>query len=270
MTTSQDGGLTWGPTLETADHATGLGGQPLVQPSGRVVVPYVSTSASMRAFISDDGGESWSSVVTIADVQEQFIPGGLRHFDLPSARIDGDGKIYVVWDDCRFRPSCRANDIAISTSTDGLTWSAPNLIPIHDTEGPTSHFIPGLAVDRTTSGANVHLALAYYYYPNGNCTEATCQLIGGFTWSWDGGSSWGPAVDVTNPMMIGWLPDTASGRMVGDYIAAYFGSDGNAHPIFASASPPNEKLFFEATHTTCGVCPPPGAGQVAGGSCCNF
>src|SRR3989442_503901 len=41
MSTSPDGGLTWGPALATADGAHGIGGQPLVQPSGRVVVPIV-------------------------------------------------------------------------------------------------------------------------------------------------------------------------------------------------------------------------------------
>src|SRR5204863_2604063 len=39
MSTSTDGGLTWGPPKTTANKATGLGGQPVVQPNGTVVVP---------------------------------------------------------------------------------------------------------------------------------------------------------------------------------------------------------------------------------------
>src|SRR5947209_19436848 len=40
MSTSTDGGMSWGTSQPTADAAHGLGGQPLVQPSGREVVPY--------------------------------------------------------------------------------------------------------------------------------------------------------------------------------------------------------------------------------------
>src|SRR5205085_1934084 len=39
MSTSADGGLTWGARKKPADSATGLGGQPVVQPNGTVIVP---------------------------------------------------------------------------------------------------------------------------------------------------------------------------------------------------------------------------------------
>ena len=39
MSTSTDGGLTWGASTPTAGLVDGIGGQPLVQPSGTVVVP---------------------------------------------------------------------------------------------------------------------------------------------------------------------------------------------------------------------------------------
>src|SRR5207245_1122052 len=55
MSTSPDGGLTWGPALATADGAHGIGGQPLVQPSGRVVVPIVGLDSpvlTISSFIS--------------------------------------------------------------------------------------------------------------------------------------------------------------------------------------------------------------------------
>ncbi len=39
MSTSSDGGLTWGTATTTTNRATGIGGQPLVQPNGTVVVP---------------------------------------------------------------------------------------------------------------------------------------------------------------------------------------------------------------------------------------
>ena len=65
MSTSTDGGLTWGAPLGPADAAVGIGGQPLVQPSGTVVVPIEtftgSESTSIAGFSSTDGGASWSA-----------------------------------------------------------------------------------------------------------------------------------------------------------------------------------------------------------------
>ncbi|HZC52770.1 MAG TPA: sialidase family protein, partial [Mycobacterium sp.] len=57
MSTSADGGLTWGTPTPTADTAHGLGGQPVVQPNGRVVVPFegIGSTGGQRSFSSDDG-----------------------------------------------------------------------------------------------------------------------------------------------------------------------------------------------------------------------
>src|SRR5215471_17213378 len=65
--TSSDGGLTWGPPTPTADNARGIGGQPLVQPSGRVIVPYADRSrGQVRSYSSNDGGLTWSATVEAA------------------------------------------------------------------------------------------------------------------------------------------------------------------------------------------------------------
>lgn len=248
MSTSRDGGVSWEPPLTTADLATGLGGQPLVQPAGLVVVPYLSLAGELRAFVSDDGGESWSRSATISRATAHRVAGGLRSPGLPSAGIDGDGKIYVAWEDCRFRSSCTANDIVFSTSSDGIVWSEVNRVPISEVTSTADQFIPGLGVDTATSGKGAHLALAYYYYPDAACTPSTCQLIGGFISSLDGGNSWSLPIDITQPIGLSWLANTSQGRMVGDYIATYFTEDGNAHPVFASATMPEGMTFFESTY----------------------
>ena len=54
MSTSSDGGLTWGAATATANRSTGIGGQPLVQPNGTVVVPIETSGIS--AFTSTNGG----------------------------------------------------------------------------------------------------------------------------------------------------------------------------------------------------------------------
>src|SRR5436190_10224055 len=55
MSTSSDGGLTWSAPVSTTGSAQGLGGEPLVQPNGTVVVPYFSGSLSIESFSSTDG-----------------------------------------------------------------------------------------------------------------------------------------------------------------------------------------------------------------------
>src|SRR5215831_162549 len=248
MITSTDGGATWSAPMTTADAASGLGGQPLVLPSGRVVVPY--TGFEMRSFISDDGGTSWSQSVRISTVSHHNVAGDLRaNFNLPSAAIDGDGTVYLAFEDCRFRPACRGNDIVISTSSDGLAWSSALRVPTEDASGPGDYFIPGLGADRNTFAPNVSLALVYYRYPQANCSQATCQLIGGFITSSDGGQTWSGPIDLTSPMAIDWLLDTVSGRMVADYLGADFTDDGVPHPIFATAFEPMG-LFLESMFTT--------------------
>jgi hypothetical protein len=58
MSTSTDGGQTWGTPVETAGHDKGLGGQPVVQPSGPVIVPFETLNETISAFSSSDGGAS--------------------------------------------------------------------------------------------------------------------------------------------------------------------------------------------------------------------
>src|SRR3989475_4228153 len=99
MSTSPDGGLTWGPALATADGAHGIGGQPLVQPSGRVVVPIVGLDSpvfTISSFISTNGGSSSSSPVVVSEPAFHAPNGGLRAgIPLPSAETDKTGKAYV-------------------------------------------------------------------------------------------------------------------------------------------------------------------------------
>src|SRR5215469_3079448 len=119
MTTSVDGGLTWGTPQATGDTAHGLGGQPLVQPDGRVVVPFegVRPTRGMRAFTSDDGGQTWGASVVISLIAARGVGGGtVRTSPLPTAEIDGQGDVFVVWQDCRFEAGCAYNDMVLSTS----------------------------------------------------------------------------------------------------------------------------------------------------------
>lgn len=248
MSTSTNGGTSWGAALNTANNATGIGGQPVVQPNGTVIVPIANASeTSILAFKSTNGGASWSSTVTVDSIFEHTVAGNLRSDALPSAEIDGAGKVYVVWQDCGFRSSCATNDIVMTTSTDGTTWTSTVRIPIDSLTSGRDHFIPGLAVDKSTSGSSAHLGLTYYYYPVGNCSTSTCQLDVGFVSSTNGGSTWSAATQLAGPMTLTWLASTTQGYMVGDYISTSF-SGGKAYPVVAVASAPsggqlNENMY---------------------------
>ena len=248
MSTSSDGGLTWSAPLQTASNDRGIGGQPLVQPDGTVVVPYEDISGKISAFRSTDGGASWTKSVQVTGIRFHGVAGNLRTSPLPTAEIDGAGTIYVAWEDCRFEKHCTANDIVFSSSSDGMRWSQPALIPIDRVGSGVDHFIPGLAVDPATSGAGAHLALTYYFYPDAACGD-DCQLDVGYISSPDGGAHWGDFQKLAGPMSLGEIAQTSQGPMTGDYISTSF-SGGSAVTMFpvgeAAASGFDEAMYAPA------------------------
>jgi hypothetical protein len=250
MSTSSDGGLTWSAAVNTADAATGLGGQPVVGAHGTVVVPIEGADGTqMLAYTSSDGGLTWGRTVMISTITDHIVAGNLRTSSLPSAAVDASGRVYVVWQDCRFRANCTSNDIVLSTSSDGSNWSAPVAIPIDATTSTVDHFIPTLAVDPATGGGSARLALTYYFYPQTACTAATCQLEVASVASSDGGSTWSAPTTLAGPMQLGWLPSTSSGAMVGDYAAAAY-ANGRAFGVFAVAQAKTGSTFNQAIFAT--------------------
>jgi len=248
MSTSTDGGVTWSAAVNTASLSSGLGGQPVCQPNGTVVVPIMSADGTaMFAFTSADGGVTWNAQVTVANITDHVVAGNMRTIALPSATVDASGRVYVVWQDCRFRAGCSSNDIVLSTSSDGSNWTAPIGIPIDAVTSTVDHFIPALAVDPVTSGTSARLALTYYFYPVANCTTTTCQLEVGFISSPDGGNTWSAPTTMAGPMSLAWLPNTSSGVMVGDYVATAF-SSGHAYTVFAVAHANSGATFDEAIY----------------------
>ena len=247
MSTSTDGGLTWSAPIPTAGNDKGLGGQPLVQPNGTVIVPFESISGKIEAFRSTDGGGSWAKGIGVSNVRFHGVGGGLRTSPLPTAETDGAGRVYVAWEDCRFRAHCSADDIVFSTSADGVNWTAVARVPIDPVTSGVDHFIPGLAVDPATSGATAHLGLTYYFYPSAACSSA-CQLEVGFISSPDGGAHWGPATQLAGPMALSQIAQTSQGPMVGDYISTSF-SGSTVTTLFAvGLQQPSATSFDEAMY----------------------
>jgi hypothetical protein len=244
MSTSTNGGITWSQPVSPQGNPHGLGGQPVVQPNGTVVVPFETITGKQAAFESTDGGATWSHASTIANIAFNTVGGGLRTSPLPSAEIDGAGNVYVAWEDCRFRVKCSSNDIVFSSSSNGTRWSAVKRIPIDLVTSGADHFIPGLAVDKATSGSGAHLALTYYFYPDATCNGG-CQLDTGYISSPDGGSHWSSPTQLAGPTVLFNIANTSQGRMVGDYISTSFNSSGLAATVFAVGVPPTGPQAFD-------------------------
>jgi hypothetical protein len=252
---STDGGMTWSAPVGSADSAGGLGVQPVVQPNGHVVIPYLG-GTGMRSIRSTTGGTTFEASVAVAGVTAH-TPTGMRSLPIPSVEVDGGGTVYVAWQDCRFRAGCSSpsfaapNDIVYVTSGNGVAWSAVTRIPIDRTTSGVDHFIPGIAVDTATQGATTNIGLAYYYFPDAFCSVTTCELNVGSVSSRNAGARWRHPRRLGGPMLLSWIADTlfvpSGGRMVGDYISTSFVTGSSvAVPVFSLANAPVGSSFRQA------------------------
>lgn len=252
MSTSLDGGQSWGPALTTQDFAKGIGGQPIVLQNGRVVVPIALPSflsTDLAAFISDDGGTTWSKTLPITTLQSHQVAGTLRvPTYLSSAALDSSGTLSLVWSDCRFKTGCAANDLLITTTKDGISWSQPARIPLSPANSAFDLFIPGLGSDMSSDPKSPVLGLTYYYYPQSNCDVDTCELMVGFSESLDGGQSWSQPMVLGGPMKLNWLAQSSHGFMVGDYISTSFVNQ-KAFPVFSLSGPPQGQQLDQSIFT---------------------
>ena len=249
MSTSLNGGLTWSTPIKTDSRVFGLGGQPVVQPSGTVVVPAANAfEKAIIAFRSTNGGASWGDEVIVSHVRSRAANGNLRAGPLPSAEVGSDGRVYAVWQDCRYTKGCKAHDLALATSDDGVTWSAVQRIPIDD---GGDHFLPGIGVNPDT---NDQLGLTYYFYADPACglrKTDPCELQVGYVQSNDGGANWSSPQTLAGPFPVAWTPDTSQGRMVGDYIStSWIGS--KAFGAFAVANVPTGTVFDQKIYVPIG------------------
>ncbi len=143
-----DGGSTWeaaraiyNPPPPAPDgFSQTLGNQIVVLPNGTLVnvttqIEFNPTDGSVAIFLvvirSADKGVTWSDPIKINDllsvgVRDPVTGVPVRAGDIiPDIAVDGQGTLYVVWQDARFSDGQR-DGIALSQSTDGgLTWSQP-------------------------------------------------------------------------------------------------------------------------------------------------
>jgi hypothetical protein len=185
----------------------------------------------MLAVRSSDGGTTFSAPTQVALLQAVTLRG-FRAPSLPATAVDRAGRLYLVWEDCRFSALCTRNDLVLSTSADGVAWSDPVRVPTTAAGSSTHSLVPGIGVDPATAGAAAHVAIVYYTFrPDLALDVATIS-------SNDGGATWGTSQRLNvEPMDLSWIAETGDGAMVGDYVALSY-AGGRAIPIFSLASQP--------------------------------
>lgn len=272
MSYSKDGGLNWSKAASpTSQSFLAIGGQPAVQPNGHVIVPiygYDKTTGAegIYSYRSIDGGATWTdleeiSPSTYSGTADPFYRGG----SLPSARTDAAGKVYLVWAGCYFEADCLADesgnttdDIVMTTTTDGLTWTPLQRIPLDPIGSDVEHLTAGLTVDSNTAGHSAHLAVVYYYWANaGSCDATDCQAYVGIATSTNGGTTWSPRQTLAGPTTPDWWAITESGYMTGDYMTAAI-SNNRAVAVVPVATAPTGTILHQAMYA--------GSVPVTGGS----
>lgn len=240
---STNGGQTWSSPVSTKPAASVIGGQPLTQPNGTEVVPIDNgNETSLGVYTSTNGGSSYSSAKSITSITHHRLGGNLREGPLPSAEVDGGGTVYVVWSDCRFETTCTSNDLVLAKSSNLTSWTISK-IPITLGSGSQDYVIPGIAVDKNTSGGSAHLVVTFYYQSATCASVSACVLGVGSVSSTNGGSSWGAATPIISSTGAAgfqqqWLATTSQGYMVGDYISTSFNGSGVAFGVFDAGQTP--------------------------------
>jgi BNR repeat protein len=238
---STDGGATWSPPVRAGSILVGT--QPVIRPDGTLVVvagDYANEQAlsgSMVALRSTDGGATFTRIVISAFRAATTDP--MRAISLPSVDADSNGTIYAVWPDCRFHSGCARNDMVLSISPDGVTWSAPARIALAPVSSRKSFFIPGVAADPASPG---RLALVYASFPDSTCKAAACALGLGVAQSGDGGLTWHTQRLDAQSVPVTWAPRAAGGRMIGDYFSVSYAGN-RVVPVFALAAAPLRGRF---------------------------
>ena len=258
MSTSTDGGKTWSAPVATASKFRGVGGEPVVEPNGTVVVPIptlhglVLHDGNLDVFTSTNGGRNWGADKGITTFHQHSLTGNLGNLRLPffpTEGMDHAGRLYLAFPDCRFRAKCASDDMVMTTSTDGTHWTAVTRIPIAPVTSTVDVWGGGLAVDPSTSGTSARLGLYYYYFPKLPCTVSTCRVFLGYTSSANGGAAWSTPKVIAGPMKLTQFgdsfPGVHDGGFAGDYVGASAIPGGNAVAVLPLGLPATTQKFNE-------------------------
>jgi len=234
VTTSDDGGVTWSPPTDLGVRG-GVGVLPVVRPTGELVVVYLlqSRQFAIAASRSVDGGSTFAAPVRIADVSATCAVRGFRAFPLPSADVDRNGRVWAAWHDCA-APGASTNAVFVSTSDDGVSWAPP--LPV--TRGRNA-MLPAIGIDRSSG----RVAIAFHRVASTGVDVELGETPGA-------PSQFGaPRRLSAQTMRFEWMPNTTSGRMLGDYISVHY-AGGLPLVVWVLASEPLGAELRQAVYAT--------------------
>ena len=235
VTYSGDGGVTWSPPVDVGVQPA-VGVFPVIRPSGELVLVYLweSRPFAIASSRSTDGGATFAPPVRIGDVRASSCGiRDFRAFSLPSADVDSNGRIWATWHDCA-QP--RANEVFVATSDDGTAWA-----PAVSAVTGRNAVLPAIGIDP----ASGRVALAYFRGgPSGIDAELVTSAGSPARWTV-------PMRLSARTMPLAWMPDTTSGRMLGDYISVHY-AGGRPLVVWVLASPPVGSSLRQAIYATRG------------------
>ncbi|HEY0358968.1 MAG TPA: hypothetical protein VGD11_10320 [Mycobacteriales bacterium] len=255
---SDDKGRSWSPTVTVSGPAGETqNSQPGIQRDGTIVDTYIRYSSASRveepehaigleriaaapraeaagdrlvARRSRDGGRTWSPEVTVTD-DVGTGPSDIRCC-LPSATADPrTGRLYAVWN------SVSPELVRLSTSADGVHWSAP--VPVNRDAAPGR---PTVNADVTAYGGGVYVS----YGVRDTAVEAGRYVQQQISASRDGGRTFGA------PLRVGPASDLryaaiARGIFPGDYIGTA-SAPGRVYAVWCrSSTPPVASATYHQT-----------------------
>ncbi len=229
---SDDGGRTWSAAVTQQLPVTGV--IPVVQPDGKLVLAFWSGRTGMVSVTSTDGGVTLDAPVLISELTTRDA----RPFRAPpliAAELERSGSVLAAWQDCRFQTGCATNDVVISRSADGKTWSAP----VRVTSG-RNVVLPTIGVEPGTG----RLAIAYYVLQRNGVDAELITSANGTRWS-------APQRLNARRMPLEWMPQTTLGRMLADYIGVSW-VRGRPLVVLALASPPRGGKLHQAIYAVRG------------------
>jgi hypothetical protein len=173
--------------------------------------------------------------VRIAEVTGRCRIPDFRAFPLPSADVAPDGRVWAVWHDCA-RSGSSDNAIFVATSADGAAWSPPTAIA----RGRNA-VLPAVGIDPGSG----RVAIAYMRSRQAGIDVELVESPG----SVNGFGT--PQRLSAHSMPLRWMPDTTSGRMLGDYISVHH-ARGRPLVVWVLATEPVRGSFRQAVYATLG------------------
>lgn len=203
-----DGGHTWSPPRPVAARVGGKAFNNVIVVDPRTDKLYdfytlfAAGGAKLQVVSSTDTGTTWSAPVTVATADPAPLPGRRTGSYVTSTAIDPtSGRLYVAFGTGRFGAG---NDIALTISGDGSTWSGPVRV---STGAPA--FTPAVAVGAAG-------AVAVGYYDLGVTSPTSVPARYRLRISPAGGRRFGAPAVLAGPFNMLAAP-VADGHFLGDY-----------------------------------------------------